>query len=66
MNRFKKMTKNKLVDLLSAHILRFPIVGVLLKHITDFPDKVYGQEADEAILENIKKLLRGLRWKEEK
>ncbi len=63
MNRFKKMSREQLVVLLSAHILRFPVVGVLLKHLTKFSGEVYGQKDNVVLLESIKKLLNGLRWK---
>ena len=63
MNRFKKLPKKDLVQLLTAHLLRYPVIGVLLKYLTGFPEEVYGKSDDEAISENIKKLVKGLVWK---
>ncbi len=63
MQRFEKLSREKVICLLTKHILSHPVMGVLLKHLTGFSEIVYGIKDDPKIIANIKKLLEGLRWK---
>jgi len=62
MQKFKKMSKKKLTELIVLHLLHYPAIRVVLKHLVDFPKAVYGINGEE-LEQNVKELVTGLRWK---
>ena len=62
MQKFKRMSKTNLTKLLSAHLLHYPAIRVVLKHLVDFPKDVYSINGEE-LEQNVKELVKGLIWK---
>jgi len=62
MQRFKKSSKNRLSEMLFAHLVRYPAIRVIFGHLVKFPKDLYGID-DEGLEVNLKELLRGLVWK---
>ena len=62
MHRFKKMSKRNLAKLLSAHLLHYPAIRVVLGRLVDFPEAIYSINGEE-LERNVKELVEGLVWK---
>jgi len=65
MQRFKKMSKDRLSGMFLAHLVRFPAIRVIFGHLVKYPKAMYGI-GEEEIEANLRELIRGLVWKKDK
>jgi len=62
MQKFKRMSKSNLAKMFALHLLHYPAIRVVLKHLVDFPKDVYSINGEE-LEQNVKELVKGLIWK---
>lgn len=63
MQRFKRMKKEKLREMLLEHLMRYPAIRIILKQISDFPKDLWNGD-ESKIREDTMIMLKGLTWKE--
>lgn len=62
MQKFRRMSKEKLTKLMALHLLHYPAIRVVLARLVNFPGETYGINGEE-LEKSIKELVEGLWWK---